>query len=73
VAKRRAQQGTEWGEILLSATGKQIKLSIVRSSGFQSLDDAAKIAVANWKLAPYRMNGVAVSSRVQVPVEFVIQ
>ncbi|MEZ5539949.1 MAG: TonB family protein [Pseudomonadales bacterium] len=73
VAKRRGQQGTVWLEILLSETGKQIKLSIVRSSGFQSLDDAAKIAVANWKLAPYRMNGVAVSSRVQVPVEFVIQ
>ncbi len=73
VARRRGQQGTVLLEILLSETGKQMQLSIVRSSGFQSLDDAAKVAVAGWKLAPYRMNGVAVSSRVQVPIEFMIQ
>lgn len=73
VARRRGQQGTVLLEILLSETGKQMQLSIVRSSGFQSLDDAAKVAVADWKLAPYRMNGIAMSSRVQVPVEFMIQ
>jgi protein TonB len=73
VAYRRGQQGTVWLEILLSESGKQMQLSVVRSSGFPSLDDAAKVAVADWKLAPYRMNGVAVLSRVQVPVAFVIQ
>lgn len=73
VAQRRGQQGTVWLEILLSESGRQMQLSVVRSSGFQSLDDAAKVAVADWKLAPYRMNGVAVLSRVQVPVAFVMQ
>lgn len=73
VAQRRGQQGTVWLEILLSESGKQLKLSITRSSGVESLDNAAKVAVADWKFAPYRMNGMAVSSRVQVPVEFVIQ
>lgn len=73
VAQRRGQQGTVWLEILLSESGKQLKLSITRSSGVESLDNAAKVAVAEWKFAPYRMNGMAVLSRVQVPVEFVIQ
>lgn len=73
VARRRGQQGTVWLEILLSESGRQMQLSVVRSSGFQTLDEAAKVAVADWKLAPYRMNGVAVLSRVQVPVAFVIQ
>ncbi len=73
VAHRRGQQGTVLLEILLSESGRQMQLSVVRSSGFQLLDDAAKVAVADWKLAPYRMNGVAVLSRVQVPVAFVIQ
>lgn len=72
-AQRRGQQGTVWLEILLSESGKQLKLSITRSSGVESLDNAAKVAVAEWKFAPYRSNGMAVSSRVQVPVEFVIQ
>lgn len=73
VARRRGQQGTVLLEILLSESGRQMQLSVVRSSGFQTLDEAAKVAVADWKLAPYRMNGVAVLSRVQVPVAFVIQ
>jgi protein TonB len=73
IARRRGQQGTVWLEILLSEKGQQLRLSIARSSGFVALDEAAKVAVARWQLAPYQMNGVAVRSRVQVPVEFVIR
>lgn len=73
VARRRGQQGTVWLEILLSHTGQQLELSLLRSSGFAALDEAARVAVATWQLAPYRVNGVAVLSRVQIPVQFTIQ
>lgn len=73
LAHRRGQEGTVWLEIWLSENGKQLQLSIARSSGFSSLDEAAKAAAARWQFMPYRMNGMTVASRVQVPVEFVIQ
>lgn len=73
LAHRRGQEGTVWLEIWLSENGKQLQLSIARSSGFSSLDEAAKAAAASWQFMPYRMNGMTVASRVQVPVEFVIQ
>lgn len=73
VARRRGQQGTVWLEILLSHTGQQLELSLLRSSGFAALDEAARVAVSTWQLAPYRVNGVAVLSRVQIPVQFTIQ
>lgn len=73
LAHRRGQQGTVWLEIWLSESGKQIRLSIARSSGFAVLDEAAKTAAESWKFLPYRLNGMTVASRVQVPVEFVIQ
>ena len=73
IAHRRGQQGTVWLEIWLSESGKQLRLSIARSSGFTALDEAAKTAAESWKFLPYQINGMTVASRVKVPVEFVIQ
>ncbi|MCC7516066.1 MAG: energy transducer TonB [Pseudomonadales bacterium] len=73
LARRRGQQGTVLLEILLSETGQQLQRTVVRSSGFAVLDEAAQLAAAQWRLAPYRLNGVTVTSRVHVPVEFNLQ
>lgn len=71
-AKRRQQQGTVWVEVRLSAQGRQLAVQVVRTSGVSSLDKAAIAAVRKWQFLPEQHNGVGVSSRVQIPIEFAI-
>ncbi len=71
-ARRRQQQGTVWLDVELDARGKQIDIQILRSSGVQSLDQAALAAVQKWQFLPEQHNGVAVASRVHIPVEFAL-
>lgn len=71
-ARRRQQQGTVWLDVELDARGKQIDIQILRSSGVQSLDQAALAAVQKWQFLPEQHNGVAVASRVHIPVAFAL-
>lgn len=71
-ARRRNQQGTVLLEVRLDERGQQRGLAVLRSSGIASLDRAALEAVANWRFNPQQHNGVAVPSRVQIPIEFAL-
>lgn len=71
-ARRRQQQGTVWVEVRLDARGKQVELQVLRSSGVKSLDQAALFAVRKWRFLPETRNGIAVPSRVHIPIEFAI-
>lgn len=54
----------------IDETGNVTKLSILRSSGNDELDQAALEAVKNWKFTPGRRLGTNVSGQIAVPVVF---
>jgi protein TonB len=71
-ARRRNQQGVVRVEVRLDERGQQLKLSLVRSSGVESLDQAALEAVTQWRFRPEIVDGRAVPSRVEIPIEFAL-
>lgn len=70
LARKRGQQGTVWVEVLLGETGQQIRAEVYQSSGASLLDRAALSVVKKWQFIAHRINGVAVASRIRIPVEF---
>ena len=72
IARRRNQQGVVLLEVRLDALGALRELTLVRSSGVSSLDQAALKAVAEWRFRPETRNGHGVPSRAQIPVEFAL-
>jgi protein TonB len=71
-ARRRNQQGVVLVEVRLDERGQQRSLSVLRSSGVDSLDRAALDAVAQWRFRPETTGGQAVPSRVQIPIQFAL-
>lgn len=71
-ARRRNQQGVVRVEVRLDEHGQQLKLTLVRSSGVESLDQAALEAVTQWRFRPEIVDGRAVPSRVEIPIEFAL-
>lgn len=72
VARRRNQQGIVRVEVCLDERGQQQKLTLIKSSGVESLDEAALEAVKNWRFRPELVDGRAVPSRVEIPIEFAL-
>ncbi|UVJ44830.1 energy transducer TonB [Pseudomonas sp. LS1212] len=72
VARRRNQQGIVRVEVQLDERGQQQKLALTGSSGVASLDQAALDAVKNWRFRPEIVDGRAVPSRVEIPIEFAL-
>ena len=62
------------GEVVLrvtiSATGRVLRLGVLRSSGVRALDKSAVAAVRQWQFQPAKKNGIAVEFQAAVPIEF---
>ncbi|WP_419711053.1 TonB family protein [Pseudomonas sp. NFX224] len=71
-ARRRNQQGVVRVEVHLDESGQQLKCVLIRSSGVESLDQAALEAVTQWRFRPEIVDGRAVPSRVEIPIEFAL-
>ncbi|RKS24691.1 outer membrane transport energization protein TonB [Pseudomonas sp. WPR_5_2] len=71
-ARRRNQQGIVRVEVHLDERGRQLKRVLTRSSGVDSLDQAALEAVTQWRFRPEIVDGRAVPSRVEIPIEFAL-
>jgi periplasmic protein TonB len=69
-ARRLRQQGLVLLSVQVGADGRPSDVSLKRSSGFPALDQAANQAVRRWSFEPARVAGLAVASRVDVPVRF---
>lgn len=69
-----ARRAGESGRVLLlvrvSAEGEAESVQLQRSSGFARLDEAALVAVRQWRFVPRRHAGLAVAANVVVPVTF---
>jgi len=69
-ALRMRQEGVVMLNVQVSADGRASSVSLKRSSGVPSLDDAALEAVRRWTFEPAMQAGFPVASQVEVPVRF---
>lgn len=69
-ARRRGQQGRVLLRVTVSPTGAPDDVQLMESSGSAALDDAAKDAVRQWRFHPAVRNGVAIGTRLDVPIRF---
>ena len=71
VARRLGQEGVVLLEVLVAPDGRAADVRMIRSSGFAPLDESAVTTVRErWRFVPARRDGVAVESRVTVPIRF---
>jgi protein TonB len=69
-SQRRREYGTVILRVLVDALGRPAQVQVERSSGFDRLDDAARVAVEKFLFRPYEVNGVAQPAQVLIPIGF---
>jgi protein TonB len=69
-AREAGVQGTTRVKLLVSIAGTVAEAVVIRSSGSQTLDDAAVAALSRWRFAPAIRDGEPVAAQVVVPVVF---
>lgn len=69
-ARRRGIEGTVVLRVSVSAEGRALSVEIVRSSGSDALDEAARDTIARWHFRPAMRAGEAVAATTSVPVQF---
>jgi protein TonB len=69
-ARRMGDEGRVLLRVRVSADGNAMAVEIGQSSGFQSLDDAARDAVLRWRFVPAQRGNEAIESWVGVPIVF---
>jgi len=72
-ALRMGQEGVVWVHVLIDKNGKRQDIKIYEPSQFALLNQAALEAVKKWNFDPSIVNGAAVKSWVEIPIEFRIQ
>jgi len=70
LAKLRGIEGQVTVEVWIDPKGKQVKHTLVKSSGAQVLDKAALKAIKRWRFSSHIVDGQAIAHRVQIPVRF---
>ncbi|MGF1702345.1 energy transducer TonB [Photobacterium makurazakiensis] len=70
IAKRRGLEGQVLVEVWIDEKGKQVRHSLVHSSGTVVLDEAALKAIQRWRFSSHVVDGQAIAHRVQIPVRF---
>lgn len=69
-ARRNGAEGRVVLRVRVDVDGHAEAVEIVRSSGHDLLDEAARRAVAAWRFVPGRLAGIPVPASVDVPVVF---
>lgn len=70
LARQRGQEGTVLLRVRIDPSGSVLGVEIIRSSGYELLDNAAVTSLRRWHFKPAESDGVKVSGSVIVPVEF---
>jgi periplasmic protein TonB len=73
VSRIAHEQGMVILQVEVTATGEPASVSILKSSGYFRLDQAARQAVQHWKFHPAITAGIPVFSEADVPVHFKLQ
>ncbi len=70
LARRMGEEGTVELRVMVSASGHVDTIRVERSSGYATLDKAAKKAVQQWTFTPGQAAGKSVPGWVIVPIRF---
>lgn len=70
ISRRLGEEGVVMLRVYVSPQGTPDQIQLLKSSGFDRLDQAALSAVSKWRFAPARQGKIAVAAWVQVPVSF---
>lgn len=73
LSKRLNEQGKTTVKVLIGANGLPQRAEIVRSSGFERLDQAALATVMRWRYVPGKRGGVAEAMWFNVPINWVLE
>lgn len=71
-ARLRGQQGRVLLQVEVLPSGDAGAIAVAQSSGYDSLDRAARQAVQRWRFHPALQNGQPIAASVQVPVRFAL-
>lgn len=71
-SRRLGEEGKVVLRVRVSADGWPLSVDIKQSSGFSRLDEAAKMAVGQWRFVPARQGSDAIESSVLVPLNFAL-
>ncbi len=71
IARKKGLEGTATIEVMFNELGEQLALTLVKSSGFSLLDQAAIAAVENWQFAAPTPR-LASHYKVRVPIRFAL-
>ncbi len=72
IARRRGWEGTVEFNVRVLASGQVDEVQLTSSSGYRSLDNAARRAILTWRFNPATKNDRSVESWVVIPVQFVL-
>lgn len=73
LSKRMGEQGQVVYSVLIGTDGLPVSARLVKSSGFDRLDQAALSAVMRWRYSPGQRNGVATAMFFNVPINWVLE
>lgn len=73
LSRRLGEQGKVVVRVLIKADGTAAEATVVSSSGYERLDEAARQTVLRWRYVPGKRAGVAEAMWFNVPIQFVLQ
>ncbi len=73
LSKRMGEQGQVVYSVLIGTDGLPVSARLVKSSGFDRLDDASLSAVMRWRYTPGKRNGVPTAMSFNVPINWVLE
>ena len=73
ISKRLGEQGQVVHSVLIGADGLPVSAHLIKSSGYDRLDQAAYTAVMRWRYVPGKRNGVPTTMSFNVPINWVLE
>lgn len=73
LSRRLGEEGEVRLKVQVGVEGQVLQVSVVRSSGYDRLDEAALNAVRSWRFKAAMRGDQAVSSWVEIPVKFTLE
>jgi periplasmic protein TonB len=70
LSRRAGEQGRVLFKVLVNVNGEAETVEVLKSSGFERLDQAGFDAVKQWRFVPAKRNSQAISAYVTVPISF---
>lgn len=73
LSRRLGEQGLVVHSVLIGVDGTAVSARLVKSSGFERLDQAAYQAIMRWRYTPGKRNGVPEAMSFNVPFNWVLE